>query len=167
MSVMFIHGYQSSNKTNKFTVINEEKVCETVDYDELTFAEVEEFYLNMIQEHQPDILVGHSLGGFWCLHLSKYTGLPCIIINPQLNVSRFAELDYPVYENWNEYFDGDSWVYSYIETGDEILDVPRTIKTLKANSECTVFEGGHHRVENINYINTMIETFKLDKWHHV
>lgn len=68
MNILFFHGLDSSAETTKFTVIkNENKVSFTVDYRKLSFHEVGLLYDKFIEMFNPDILVGHSLGGYWAL----------------------------------------------------------------------------------------------------
>ena len=43
--------------------------CIDVDYRNLSYASVEYFYHQAIQTIKPDLLVGHSLGGYWALKL--------------------------------------------------------------------------------------------------
>jgi predicted esterase YcpF (UPF0227 family) len=164
MKVFFIHGYQSSKNTNKFTVIEtDDKICLDVDYDKFTFKQLEKLYFSTINEYNPDIIVGHSLGAFWSLLMSQLTAIPCVIINPQFTLTKFEKLGYPQYVDWSAYFNGDNWVYSYIETGDEIINVSKTVEVCKKYSDCTVYQGGHHRVENLNNINKIINNFRLDR----
>ena len=155
--ILFFHGYRSSNKTNKYTAIQGEKVCYTVDYDALTPGMVSEFYDWLIETHQPDVLVGHSLGGYWALIKSKQHNIPCVLINPQL---------FPRFETYTPITTGTlessaSPVIAYIETGDEVIEVERTIELLQNRVDLEVSPGGHHRVENVEHINTLVDKTRL------
>ena len=58
--ILFFHGLNSSNNTNKFATIDRKKYCETVDYLELGYDAVNNLYDELIDRIKPDVLVGHS-----------------------------------------------------------------------------------------------------------
>jgi uncharacterized protein len=152
MMILFFHGFNSSAQTNKFVELQGDKVCETVDYAKMSFAEVDTRYDQLIAQHNPDVIVGHSLGGYWALRKGKQHNIPSIIVNPQL----FPGTKFADYVPVNtESFVGPGHVISYVETGDEVIKVPETLALLEA-TDLRVYEGGHHRVERVSYINTLV-----------
>ena len=78
--VLFLHGLDSSKESTKFEAIDTAKT-------------VEKFYQDIIQKMKPDVLIGHSLGAYWALKMSKLYQLPAIIANP--NLSPCFREDYP------------------------------------------------------------------------
>lgn len=148
--ILFFHGYQSSNQTNKYVVIQGVKHCETVDYAAMSYADVSELYDTLISSYKPSLLVGHSLGGYWALRKSIETGLPCVIVNPQL----FPTV-VPGYPSMTHSEIRPDLVTCYVETGDEVIDVPRTLELLE-DVDLRVYQGGHHRVQRVDYINTLV-----------
>ena len=151
--ILFFHGFNSSAETNKFTELIGDKVCETVDYAEMGFAEVDARYDQLIALHEPDVIVGHSLGGYWALRKGKQHNIPSVIVNPQLFPgSKFAKY-VPVTK---ETFRGPGHVISYVETGDEIIQVAATLELLSKVTDLRVYNGGHHRVERVDYINMLV-----------
>ena len=150
--ILFFHGFNSNNNTNKFTELTGDKVCETVDYTQLNAAEVDAVYDHLIEQHNPDVIVGHSLGGYWALRKGKQHNISCVIVNPQL----FPDDRFPDYDAVDtNSFAGPGHVISYVETGDEVIDVANTLELLAA-TDLRVHKGGHHRVEQVSYINTLV-----------
>jgi len=155
--IMFYHGYQSSSQTNKFTQIKRyDKKCQTVNYDFLSYAEINALYSEQIESSKPEMLVGHSLGAYWALKMSAKYEIPAVIINPAI----FPEKSLPhlAYPNISENeLKNRVPKYVYIETSDEIIEVSKTIKMLKDVSYLKCHEGGHHRVENMDNVNELID----------
>lgn len=156
MKVLFLHGLDSNNGTNKYSVINTPtKFCRTVDYRKLSFDEVKELYVETINHIKPDVIVGHSLGGFWSLYLANELSLPCVAINPSIDPSKVLD-GYPKLEveNMRPYLPRGF----HIEYGDEILNMYEVKDFAKAiNSLIYEYEGGCHRVDNLDEINTIID----------
>ena len=66
MSNIVFHGLDSSKQSTKFHAIDAmHKYCIDVDYRNLSYQSVADFYHEMVETIKPDILVGHSLGGYW------------------------------------------------------------------------------------------------------
>jgi predicted esterase YcpF (UPF0227 family) len=159
--ILFLHGYQSSSKTNKFTAITDQnKYCANVNYDSMDWNQTFEFYAEIIAEKKPTVLVGHSLGGYWAMFMGCHFGIPVVLLNPQLQ-PRFYH---------NKLIDIDDVgrprlfytppeIFAYVETGDEIIDVETTIAVL-SSYDLTVYEGGHHRLERPEAVNTLIQKVK-------
>lgn len=80
--ILFFHGLDSSRESTKFHAIDaDHKYCIDVDYRNLNYATVAEFYNEMIEKIHPDILVGHSLGGL--LGTENVTATPDSLCNCQ------------------------------------------------------------------------------------
>ena len=68
--ILFLHGLDSSRESTKFHAIDaKRKYCINVDYRNLNFQTVADFYDEIIEKIKPDIIVGHSLGGYWALKM--------------------------------------------------------------------------------------------------
>ena len=93
--ILFFHGLDSSRESTKFHAIDaDHKYCIDVDYRNLNYATVAEFYNEMIEKIHPDILVGHSLGGYWALKMSQQHQIPC---NPCSRSNCFSPLCFGSY----------------------------------------------------------------------
>ena len=156
--ILFLHGLDSSKESSKFEAIDaDRKFCINVDYRNLNYQTVNEFYQETIQKIAPDILVGHSLGGYWALKMSKHFQLPTVIANPSLS-PHFRD-DYP--EISDDDLDHDIPQLAYLELGDEIIDMYQIAEKLESFMELECLEGGHHRLEYPEKINDLI--FKIAK----
>ena len=149
--ILFLHGLDSSKESTKFHAINaEKKYCINVDYRNLNYKTV---------EIKPDLLVGHSLGGYWALKMSQQHRIPAILANPSLNPD-FRE-DYAAIDEHD--LDHDIPQIAYLELGDEVLDMYKVLEQLESYMQIEAVEGGHHRLvqpENLNHlIEYMEQTF--------
>lgn len=156
--VVFFHGFASSPRTNKFNVIDREKICLKVDYNAEQYQDVDKNYHDLVEsvldEGYIPILVGHSLGGYWALRLAERFNVSCVIVNPQLWPTSELIRDVDMYDIGTEFR---APKYVYVETGDEVIDVDRTVEWAMKNSSVRIYEGGHHRVEKLDTINTLID----------
>lgn len=157
--ILFLHGLDSSRESTKFHAIDaKNKFCIDVDYRNLNYQTVETFYHDIIEKIKPEILVGHSLGGYWALKMSKYFQLPTVVANPSL-APNFRD-DYPQISD--EDLNHDIPQFAYIELGDEILDMHSTADQLESYMQVETVDGGHHRLaepENINKLILEIEKY--------
>lgn len=159
IKILFLHGLDSSKDSTKFHAINtRNKFCIDIDYRNLTFDVVENLFKDMIETIQPHLLIGHSLGAYWALRMSYYYKLPAIIANPQL-MPNFRE-DYPaICENLLNH---DIPQIAYLEMSDELLDMHKVQHTLEKFMLVHTYNGGYHRLEHPEHLNTLIDYCK----HH-
>lgn len=159
--ILFLHGLDSSRESSKFEAVQaERKFCINIDYRNLNYQTVANFYDDIIEQIRPDILVGHSLGGYWALRMSQRHHLPCVIANPSLQPD-FRD-DYPAIHHSD--LDHDIPQLAYIELGDEILDMHAVQAFLENYMQVESHPGGHHRLlhpEQMNALIQQIETYHL------
>ena len=152
--ILFLHGLDSSRESTKFHAIDVvHKYCIDVDYRNLSYSSVAEFYHEMIETIKPDILVGHSLGGYWALKMSQFHRIPTIIANPSLSPD--FRTDYPAIDEQD--LEHDIPQIAYIELGDEILDMYAATTLLETYMQIDAVEGGHHRLAQPENLNRLIE----------
>lgn len=158
--ILFLHGLDSSKESTKFHAIDAlNKFCIDVDYRNLNFETVSAFYHEMIEKIKPDIIVGHSLGGYWALKMSAAYQIPCVIANPSLQP--FFRDDYPAIEDAD--LQNDIPQMAYIELGDEILDMHAVQLQLEDYMQVEAIDGGHHRLEKPEHLNILIQF--IEKHH--
>ena len=59
--ILFLHGLDSSRESTKFHAIDaKQKFCIDVDYRNLNFQTVADFYHEIIEKIKPENIVGHS-----------------------------------------------------------------------------------------------------------
>ena len=97
MKMYLIHG-KNSNK-NSYTLNNFLKVTENIDvqfveYDSsLSFKDIYNIIDSQLQDiTEDDIIVGHSLGGYFALIFSSKYNTKKILINPSLHPEGYSEL---------------------------------------------------------------------------
>ena len=152
--ILFLHGLDSSKESTKFHAIHaEKKYCIDIDYRNLNYKTVENLYNEMIEKIKPDLLVGHSLGGYWALKMSQIHRIPAIIANPSLNPD--FRIDYPSINELD--LEHDIPQIAYIELGDEILDMYQVTEQLEPYMQVETVEGGHHRLAQPENINRLID----------
>lgn len=152
--ILFLHGLDSSKASTKFHAIDaEKKYCIEVDYRNLNFKTVENFYHDTIEAIKPDLLIGHSLGGYWALKMSQFHRIPTIIANPSLSPD--FRTDYPAIDEQD--LEHDIPQIAYIELGDEILDMYAATSLLETYMQIDAVEGGHHRLAQPENLNRLIE----------
>lgn len=86
MKVLFIHGLASSGAFKTSTTLHSVlRPCEVIAPD-VPIDPVEAWNLltGICRDEAPDLIVGHSLGGFWA---QKLRGYPRILINPAFHAS--------------------------------------------------------------------------------
>ena len=88
MKILFIHGLASSGayrmaSTLRILFKESEVIAPDVPIEP---DEALSLLQGICRDEQPDLIVGHSLGGYWA---QKLRGFRKILINPELHVSRF------------------------------------------------------------------------------
>lgn len=152
--ILFLHGLDSSKDSSKFHAINSvKKYCIDMDYRNLNYKTVENLYHEIIDKIKPDLLIGHSLGGYWAFKMSQIHRIPTIVANPSLSPD-FRE-DYPAIGEHD--LEHDIPQIAYIELGDEILDMYEVTKQLEPYMQVETMQGGHHRLVQPENLNGLIE----------
>ena len=190
INVLFMHGWQSSDQSNKFTSITAYPAeCPNVDHSDP--AKVKQTYEDFITgwhdkhlDNSDDklILFGHSFGGFWARYLGLKYNIPYLIINPSLQpwVSMADEmtqdaLDYLyLLDKDRQYLDTQRGSeapflgHMIFEKGDEVLDYQMAVNDIEANDTSTTFdlyEGGHHRFSRLELIDKELRILGEDDIH--
>lgn len=151
--ILFFHGLDSSRESTKFHALDSKnKFCINVDYRNLSFKGVTDFYLNIIEKLMPDILVGHCIGGYWALKMSHIFNIPCVIANPNLFPNFRA--DYPAIADID--LNHDIPQFAYLELGDEILNMHEIKEHLENYMPITSVNEGHHQLQHPENMNPLI-----------
>jgi len=150
--ILFFHGLNSSKNTNKYTTIRREKHCETVDYLKTGYDAISKRYDELINEIKPDVLVGHSLGGYWALKKSAERNIPCVLLNPSL---------FPMFEGYTDITVDELVrapnIHAYIELGDEVINGYVMAKFLRPQAALRLDQAGHHRIKRLYMVNEIID----------
>lgn len=153
--LLFFHGLDSSNQTDKYTCIEREpKYCQTVDY-RANFEEIFEIYEALIQEKMREyprvVLAGHSLGAWFANHFAHKYNLRALLITPCIYPNNVLADRIPALHNMELSFPTTNLnnTHVMVEVNDENLDVAvakRTLVNLPNSWEVHYYEGGHHRI---------------------
>ncbi len=101
MNIIYVHGLDSSSQSNKALAlvdyVNKHEPSMTVHHPDLNMPppQVREKLLALVNELNPVVLVGSSLGGFFSTFISNATGTPAFLLNPSTEphetLTRFFE----------------------------------------------------------------------------
>ena len=156
--ILFMHGLDSSRESLKFHALHSSaKICINVDYRNLNYLAVKSFYCEMIEKIQPEILVGHGLGGYWALKMSLKYHLPAVVANPSLSPS--FNQQYPAIRD--EELEHDIAQMAYLELGDEILDMHQIQDRLESFMPIVSIKDGRHQLEYPDRLNELIQQIQL------
>jgi predicted esterase YcpF (UPF0227 family) len=157
--ILFLHGLDSNRESMEFHVIDaNHKYCIDIDYRNLNFETVANFYRDIIAKIKPEILVGHSLGAYWALKMSVLYKIPAVIANPSLSPN-FREDYPPIVEDDLEH---EVAQIAYLELGDEVLDMHAVREKLEPYMWVQAYEGGHHRLASPENLNHLIEHLQVN-----
>lgn len=160
--ILFFHGFNSSNETNKFTCIKRNKECTTVDYTNL--KSVFEFYdsrvRTLLSEYDKVVLCGHSLGGYFANHFANKYNLKALLINPCVRPAYYIK-DYIDVSGFDLSFNTGSTndIVILAEEDDEVLDLKNDLLFLIGlpNYSVQYFKGGNHRTCREDAINLELD----------
>lgn len=161
MKILYIYGYGGSATGSTVTMLKrlmpEGYSVEAFTYTQADCAKAREEILAYIREHDIDLVMGSSLGGF-ITHTLK--GVPRILINPCWLPSEVlptigapAELvaTYAPFEKWAEEHaaEDNSLVHAFFADADELLGDKYVSAFLRhyPESHCHRISSGHHLSE--------------------
>ncbi len=176
--VVYFHGFGSSSKTQKVSFLAEHfPDCTIVAPNippqaDAAYAIIEALMWHLLEDNEPIILAGTSLGGFWAHLFGDRFACKSIIMNPALTPSESLKsfVDKPVpFEGYtaegftNEDADEykkyqDQLTFKYyencfrtvlLEEGDELLDSRVSYDKYADNSIATLIPGGEHRFASL------------------
>jgi predicted esterase YcpF (UPF0227 family) len=153
--ILYLHGHGSSAQTPKASLLPE-MVCHTIDYDIHSCKEVETFYSKIIEEGDFEMLVGHSLGGYWALRMGNKYNIPTVLVNPAIAPTIVENYYYP--PNTEEDAVNRGHRFLYVEMGDERLDAVEIVNYFEGTTSILEVPGGHHRIEFQDKLRDFINT---------
>mgnify|MGYP003656088385 FL=1 len=87
--VVYLHGLESKQNCLKVHYLREigfEVLNPKMDYkDKNCFVNTQ----HQIQEFQPDLIIGSSMGGYFAWFMGKYFEVPVVLLNPALHSRSF------------------------------------------------------------------------------
>ena len=176
MKIVYLHGFNSAGDPTSDKVIALGKLGEVIcpTYNTLAApSKIENFLNSVVVEHDPTIIVGCSLGGYWANRIA-YTHFKLAVmlnpsIEPNINLMRAIGenvnfkngekgiLTKNVVEQYNSMLNYNSNGLVFIDKGDELLDPIKSIQVLSTRFQVKAFEGGSHRFEHTEEILSIID----------
>ncbi|MGB1110328.1 MAG: YqiA/YcfP family alpha/beta fold hydrolase [Gammaproteobacteria bacterium] len=178
--ILYIHGFGSCGSGNKVDALRAEFGEKNVLSPDLPVSPKAAMALleSLIAEHDIELLVGSSLGGFYAEWLNGRHGIPSVLINPSTRPQETLARYLGENTHWctGERY---QWTPAHIEelapfarsavprnehylvllqTDDEVLNY-RLAEQRYARHEVVIEQGGNHRFENLEDYATRILDF--------
>lgn len=179
--ILYLHGFASCGDSTKSRLLKNYFGSEEVLAPDLPIDPVEaiRFIKKQILEHDIDLIIGSSLGGFYASYFCELLEIKTVLINP--STQPFITL--APYVGTNRYWCSDETfeftrdhlksLFEFatakpkkpelclllLQTGDELLDYTKAQEKYE-DATCIVQEGGNHRFENLDEYLESIEKFR-------
>lgn len=176
--VVFFHGYGSGSDSTKWAALRDNPHIDArlveINYAHDDFDEI----ITRAQRHlTPNcIVVGHSIGALWARFFSLTKRLPCILLNPSFqperNLTERLGDKFPIYCELSSMVTfaraEDKFVplpqeIVLLEEGDNVIN-QKAVKVASQNSDFHILEGGSHRFESLNMIDTALKWIENRPW---
>lgn len=169
--IIFFHGYGSSGTgSNTGKMLSEEfgenviscptyNYCNAVDTNEYLTS----FVLNIVNEYEDVLFVGHSLGGFWANRMSEIFQKKALLINPSLDpvsdLARYSDVDL---NSFKEFYIDTQTATKIIVVGTQDEVIPFKKYFSKWENKYTVYMDPKmtHRVSEISSIKYALKKLK-------
>jgi uncharacterized protein len=86
--VIYFHGLESEQGGEKVDFLTQKyfTIAPAMDYHNPNlFQEM----LELVQDVEPDLLIGSSMGGYFAYMIASHTGIPVVLLNPALHSRSF------------------------------------------------------------------------------
>lgn len=179
--ILYLHGFASCGNSTKTKLLKDYFGKENVVAPDLPVDTVEAISLikRLIFEHDVDMLIGSSLGGFYASFFCELYGLKTVLINP--STQPFVTL--APYVGINHYWcSGEAFDFTrdhlnalfefsvgqlkdpkhylvLLQTGDEVLDYKKAQDKYEGTA-LFIEQGGNHRFENLDEHLKRIKEFR-------
>ena len=179
--ILYLHGFASCGNSTKTQLLKDYFGEKEVLSPDLPVDPVEaiRFIKKYIIEHDVDLLIGSSLGGFYASYFCELLGIKTVLINP--STQPFITLA-PYIGTNHSWCSGEAFEFSrehltslfefaigtpknsklyllLLQTGDELLDYAKAQDKYEGATLC-IEEGGNHRFENLIEYLVQIKGFR-------
>ncbi len=153
--ILYLHGLESKQGGQKVDFLASEGAvfAPKMDYKRKDF---QKWITNIVEEFQPDLIIGSSMGGYVADILSKAYDIPAILFNPALHGRKFD----PEINEFELTFDVKSFNRRIVVLGmnDDVVNPQLTKLMLENNWYYTIDEGEHaHQTPLNKFIVTFIK----------
>jgi len=124
MTILYLHGYNSTNKNERTDWLMQygKVINPLIQYH--NFPENYKFIEKLLLRHQPNVIIGSSLGGYFAFHLGNYYRISTILLNPALLMTNIVKPD-------NRLLATDNLHHICLGKNDTIIPPNTTISVLK------------------------------------
>lgn len=181
LKIQYIHGFGSQYDTQSLKI----RTLETIggifgfDYDYTeSIHHLTQIMGQQILDHQPDLLIGTSLGGYYAARLGSEYGVPFVALNPSIEPRRTLKRYQGHGKDWlgKPYYLAPEEIDLYppiskggcglvlLESGDEIIDAHESFRYLEDAYRVILFNKGDHRFSDrtLQDCLNMIEDFHFN-----
>ena len=156
--VVYLHGLESKvncKKVKYLRSIGFEVLNPRMDYEDPNCFVNTQY---KIQEFQPDLIIGSSMGGYFAWFMGKYFETPVLLFNPALHSRSFD----PVIDNWG--CELESKVYLITGKNDDVIDPNQTVEWLTDYDYLDFnpnnhIQGNHGHRTPVSILNTFFSYF--------
>jgi predicted esterase YcpF (UPF0227 family) len=174
--IIYLHGFNSSGNSAKGQYLKEHlpdipvltPTCHHA--PEKAIAFLEQLVRENLQQDQPLMLIGSSLGGYYTQYLAQQFNLKAVLINPAL--MPLETLHDHLGENTN-FYTGETYILTeahldallaldvpdpctepvptllLLDKNDEVLDYQIAAERYQQCAEVVIFEGGNHQFQHM------------------
>ena len=140
IKIAYLHGLESNNKGKKNDWL---RTVASV-YDPLIDYKEENIYTKLkteIEEFQPELIIGSSMGGYFAYHIAKELNIPALLFNPALHSRTFEPDMAGLIHSEN-----DPSIQIIVGENDSVIEPRKTIEIIenKPNIKLTTY-GHEHR----------------------
>ena len=159
MNIVYLHGLDSEVNCPKVQYLREQGY--NVLNPKMDYRNKSCFYntQHIIEEFNPDVIMGSSMGGWFAWLLGKYFEVPVVLLNPALHSRPFE----PVVNKWG--CELESKVYLVTGKEDDVIDPKRTVKWLNEWDKLD-WNPNNHTIGNHGHrtpVNVLKEIFLKEK----
>jgi predicted esterase YcpF (UPF0227 family) len=169
MKILYLHGFNSAYDPNSAKLKTLEEISDLICPTYNTFGDakdLEKELLAHVDEHEPDIIAGCSLGGYWAGRLSSKCNSLGVMINPSINPKVSLKRALGEHKNFvtgekkvltEEIIASYDSLLNYhadsglvlLDMADELLDAYDSKKRLEPIYQVVTFDGGSHRFSHM------------------
>ena len=88
-SVIYFHGLESPQGGIKVDFLKQETDFIEAPAMDYTKKGIFKEWLDYVKTEEPDLIVGSSMGGYFAIALSTWTGIPVLVFNPAVHSRKF------------------------------------------------------------------------------
>ena len=143
--VLYLHGLESDQGGTKVDYLADNCYVHAPEMD-YTRKDIFPYLIQMMEDFDPDLIIGSSMGGYAAYMLSGFYGTPIIAFNPALHSRKF-DLGFP---EFIKYHTPDK-ITIVLGEKDNVIDGKRTLDWLKDHIGSKYMDVQVERIKNMGH----------------